>query len=62
MSCFMIPDSTYFLKNKKSDGLARSSSAPLHLMGTITVENPKDNNTFQVNGQRLKPFHELTTS
>ena len=30
--------------------------------GAITIENPTNGTLFQVNGQRLKPFHELVTN
>ena len=47
------------LKTRWSGSFLVRSTTPY---GAITVENPKDGSTFQVNGQRLKSFHELTTS
>ena len=32
------------------------------LHGAVEVEDPKNGNTFKINGQRLKPFLEFSVS
>ena len=56
-----IPGYTCFQGNWDLDGLSHSLCicAYIYFHGAVEIENPKNEDVFKVNCQRLKPFLEL---